>query len=493
MLGLTLAVTKKQTESLIEEHMSGSFPGGGVSLDQVKKEISSAVSDLNSTINDNRTETENKFNEIEIIVSEKADNSTVSSTNDGLMSSEDKTKLDGIENGAETNKITSIVLNGTELFPDDAKTVSIDYESAIEEISINGIDVLPQDKKVNITVPTRLSDLQNDLNITDPPVKSISVNKIGISPDENKNINIDVPVKISELENDLLLEKNRIEKVMVNGTELPPDENRVINIPHPTKLSDLIDDIDASGGGISQVSVNGDTVETDSNGKINLSIPVKTSDLYNDSGYETNKINSVSVNNLKLSPDENKNININIPVRVSQITNDSGFVTADIVNEKINSQISGIYRFKGIKNNFSELPDADVLTGDAYIIKNADTAYGVNAGDNAIAIVNESGTITWNILSGTVDLSNYVLKESGKGLSSHDFTPEYKTKLDTLQTYIHPSYSSCETGLYKFSVDSSGHIGQFYPVLKTDLLPLGIQEELFPLSDNDLAAMFADL
>ena len=63
----------------------------------------------------------------------------VSTSANGLMSSSDKTKLNGIESGAETNVIEIVKRNNT---------------------------VLPVagDKSVDITVPTKYSDLTNDLD-----------------------------------------------------------------------------------------------------------------------------------------------------------------------------------------------------------------------------------------------------------------------------------------------------------------------------------------
>lgn len=56
----------------------------------------------------------------------------------GLMSAADKTKLDGIDTGAEVNTIEGIQRNGTDLTPDSVT------------------------KKVNVIVPTAVSDLTND-------------------------------------------------------------------------------------------------------------------------------------------------------------------------------------------------------------------------------------------------------------------------------------------------------------------------------------------
>lgn len=67
-----------------------------------------------------------------------ATKSTATQSANGLMASSDKTKLDGIATGAQTNVIEGIQRNGTDL-------------------TINS-------KKVNIIVPTKVSELSNDSN-----------------------------------------------------------------------------------------------------------------------------------------------------------------------------------------------------------------------------------------------------------------------------------------------------------------------------------------
>lgn len=74
----------------------------------------------------------------------------------------------------------------------------------------------------------------------------------------------------------------------------------------------------------------------------------------------------------------------------------------------------------------------------------------------------------------TTELAKKVDKEEGKGLSAEDFTAELKAKLDSLSNYVHATYTSHETGLYKFSVDGEGHVSGAAPVTKEDITGLGI-------------------
>ena len=91
------------------------------------------------------------------------------------------------------------------------------------------------------------------------------------------------------------------------------------------------------------------------------------------------------------------------------------------------ADISTVYKYKGTVATYSALPTADQVVGDVYNVEAADATNGINAGDN----VAWNGT-AWDNLSGIVDLSGYVAKEDGKGLSTNDFTDDLKNKLDTL-------------------------------------------------------------
>ena len=70
------------------------------------------------------------------------------------------------------------------------------------------------------------------------------------------------------------------------------------------------------------------------------------------------------------------------------------------------SDITNIYKFKGTKTNYADLPTTDRVTGDVWNITNADAKHGIKAGDN----VAWNGT-AWDNLSGTVDLSAYATKD----------------------------------------------------------------------------------
>ena len=129
-----------------------------------------------------------------------------------------------------------------------------------------------------------------------------------------------------------------------------------------------------------------------------------------DGTLSTNAIEVVKVNNEPL-PLDDKSVNI------------------DLTDYVRSNDITAVLHYKGTKQDYNDLPIAGNIIGDVWNIVNSDTTHSVKAGDN----VAWNGS-TWDVLSGTVDLSGYVIKEIGKGLSTEDFTSVLKAKLEGIET-----------------------------------------------------------
>lgn len=84
----------------------------------------------------------------------------------------------------------------------------------------------------------------------------------------------------------------------------------------------------------------------------------------------------------------------------------------------------------------------------------------------------------------------FVEQESGKGLSTNDYTTAEKTKLSGIaegaNKYVHPSYTAQKSGLYKVTVDATGHVSGATAVAKADITALGI-----PAQDTTYSNMTA--
>ena len=150
-------------------------------------------------------------------------------------------------------------------------------------------------------------------------------------------------------------------------------------------------------------------------------------------------------------------------------------------------KVTNVYRYKSSVNTYGNLPTTGQTVGDIYNIISADTTHGIKAGDN----VAWNGS-AWDPLGGSVDLSNYpttstvsamissaavtidstltstgtnpvqgkviysalsskVDAVSGKGLSTEDFTTDFKTKLTNISSGAQPNQNAYKTVAVKAS------------------------------------------
>ena len=184
-------------------------------------------------------------------------------------------------------------------------------------------------------------------------------------------------------------------------------------------------------------------------------------------GGEPNVIETVKVNGVAQEVSE-KAVDIKVPTKVSELTNDSAFQTNTEVAQAIQTAISktGHAVFKKV----DAVPEAAAAEDNVlYLVMNSKTKhYDIYAKvENEVVLLDDT----------TVDLTNYVEKEDGKGLSTNDYTTEDKEKLAGLNNYTPPSYTQQASGLYKVTVDATGHVSAVEAVTKDDITGLGIPEQ----------------
>lgn len=181
-------------------------------------------------------------------------------------------------------------------------------------------------------------------------------------------------------------------------------------------------------------------------------------------GGQPNVIETVKVNGVAQEVSE-KAVNIAVPTKVSELNNDSAFQTNSEVAQAIQTAIAktGHASFKKV----DAVPEAETAEDNVmYLVMNSKTKhYDIYAKvENEVVLLDDT----------TVDLTNYVEKEEGKGLSTNDYTTEDKEKLAGLNNYTHPSYTQQDSGLYKVTVDATGHVSAVTAVTKADITGLGI-------------------
>ena len=95
-------------------------------------------------------------------------------------------------------------------------------------------------------------------------------------------------------------------------------------------------------------------------------------------------------------------------------------------------------------------------------------------------------------------LATKVDKVAGKGLSTNDYTTDEKNKLKAIAAeankYVHPTYTAHSSGLYKITVDATGHVSSVTLVTKDDITALGIpaQDTVYTLpkaSDTEIGGV----
>ena len=210
-------------------------------------------------------------------------------------------------------------------------------------------------------------------------------------------------------------------------------------------------------------------------------------------GAQANKIESIKVNGTAQTIDPDKSVNITVPTKTSQLNNDSTFQTSAQVVAAINTAISksGHASFQKV----DAVPKADAAQENIlYLVMNTTTKHY----DIYAKIKGSSDSYTMELLDDTtVDLSGKVDKVAGKGLSTNDYTTAEKTKLagiaEDANKYVHPSYTAKTSGLYKVTVDATGHVSAVAAVTKGDITALGIpgQDTTYPEATTAKAGLMS--
>ena len=294
-------------------------------------------------------------------------------------------------------------------------------------------------------------------------IKSIKVNNSALTPDGSKAVNIDLTKYAIKTEVTQEIAE------AVSGIE-GFDAQVVEELPQTGKKGILYLVANSSGedkNAYDEYLWITDKYEKLGTRNIDLSqyalkseVPTKVSQLTNDSAFQTSTqvgtivdgkivgkadktyVDTELEKKANTSHTHTKSQITDMPTKLSQFTNDSGFQTAANVDTKLSdyakkTDIASVYKYKGSKANYAALPASENVVGDVWNVEAADSAHGIKAGDN----VAWDGT-KWDVLAGTIDtsafatkteLGNKVDKVSGKGLSTNDFTNEYKTKLDNLE------------------------------------------------------------
>lgn len=142
-------------------------------------------------------------------------------------------------------------------------------------------------------------------------------------------------------------------------------------------------------------------------------------------------------------------------------------ITNAYTKDEINAKISSVYKPAGAVA-FAELPSlSESILGNVYNVTDAftTTANFVEGAGNKypkgtnVVVVKVGDAYKYDVLAGFVDLSGYVEKEAGKGLSDENFTAALKDKLDGIAAgankYVH-GVKADKTEFVSFSIPATG-------------------------------------
>lgn len=139
----------------------------------------------------------------------------------------------------------------------------------------------------------------------------------------------------------------------------------------------------------------------------------------------SNTIESIKVNGTALEITD-KAVDITVPTKVSELTNDSSFVNQSWTETYVNQQIAAADHLSRKKVDTIEAIDPSAEGADKFIYMVPKTGAEGDSYDEYMVMDGKVERVgDW-----AVDLSGYVEKEAGKGLSTNDFTDADKTKLD---------------------------------------------------------------
>lgn len=307
------------------------------------------------------------------------------STND--YTTTEKTKLGGIAEGANVN--------------------------VIESVKVNGVAVAVADKAVDVTVPTKVSDLTQDvayLKAADIADKVDKVKGKGLSTndftDELKTKYEKAVTDVNAL-NTAGAEANVIESVTVNGVAVAPDTNKNVAITIPTKVSGFTND--AGYLVANDITDKVDKVEGKGLSTNDYTTTEKTKLAGVAEGAQVNVIEKVSVNGTELTVTE-KGVNVDLSAYAKTVDVASGYVAKE----------AG----KGLSTN-------DYTTAEKTKLEGVDEGAQVNVIEK-VSVDGTALTVTGKAVN--VDLSGKVDKVEGKGLSTNDLTDALLTKLNNAGT-----------------------------------------------------------
>lgn len=284
---------------------------------------------------------------------------------------------------------SDVVLTAADVNALPASTVIPTVNDATLTIQKNGTTVTTftansaQNATADISVPTKVSDLTNDLNFVEE-TDLAGVAFSGAYADITGTPYI--PTKTSDLTND--------SDFVSDASYVHTDNN------FTTALKDKLNGIATGAEANVQSDWNVADNSSDAFIKNKPAIPTKTSDITNDSGFITSAA---------------------LPTKVSELTNDSGFITknvSDLTNYYNQSEVNGMFNALDIPTKTSDLTnDSGFITNTSYATASAGGVIKVGSG---LEITDGVLSATGGGMADEVDWKNITNKPTGVSYWTND-------------------------------------------------------------------------
>lgn len=212
-------------------------------------------------------------------------------------------------------------------------------------------------------------------------------------------------------------------------------------------------------------------------------------------GGEPNVITAVKVNGTAQTVAADKSVNITVPTKVSQITNDKNYQTNTDVQTTVDAAINDFatkVSNDDVVNTFKELVDyaaehseeAATMAGDISKLKaeQEELASREEIPDRSAAEAGSYLVTTPIGMSWATPISEMSgASASAAGASGLVPAPAKGDQNKVLKgdgtwgvAYTHPTYTAKSSGIYKITVDATGHVSAATAVSKSDITALGI-------------------
>lgn len=376
-------------------------------------------------------------------------------------------KVDAVAGkGLSTNDLTATLKSNYDAaytHSQQAHAPSDAEKNVIVGIQKNGTDltVNSSTRKVNITVPTKTSDLTNDSNFATTTDLNAKVDKVtgkGLSTNDYTTAEKDKLAAIEDGANKTIVD------TALSSTSTNPVQNKVIN----TKFNSVQSDIDSKVP--STRTVNGKalsaniTLSASDVGALPSTTQIPSIDGLATETYVDNKVAGI-VDSAPATLDTLNEL-------AAALGDDPNFATT--VATQIGTKVDKVDG-KGLSTNDYTTTEKTKLSGIAEGAEVNQNAFSnIVVGSTTVAADSKTDTLT--LVAGT----NVTLTPDA---TNDKITIESK---DTV--YTHPSYTAKSSGLYKITVNSTGHVSATAAVAKSDITGLGIPAQDTTYSDATTSA-----